>query len=183
MIVCIGDSITFGQHLSPEQAWPSLIVGREIVAAGVPSDTTRLGLERFPRDVQERSPQAVVIQFGHNDCNRWDTGRGLPRVSSRAYEANLIEMIDRCYAFGALPFLCTLTPSLRNERHGNDVAAYDHLLRGVAEFYHATLIDVREAFESVGAAYLLLPDGLHLNEHGHRLYAATVTEALDNVLR
>ena len=95
MIVAIGDSITAGQGLHPASAWPYRVPGYEgrILAHGVPGDTTRLGLERFPKDVQAYEPEAVIIQFGHNDANRWETDRGLPRVSPDAFHANLHEMV------------------------------------------------------------------------------------------
>ena len=60
-----------------------------------------MGLERYPRDVQEAQPDLLTIQFGLNDCNCWETDRGVPRVSEAAFVANLIEMIDRGRVFGA----------------------------------------------------------------------------------
>jgi lysophospholipase L1-like esterase len=178
MVVCIGDSITAGQHLADgELPWPALIEGHDVVAAGVPSDTTRLGLERFPTDVQAREPEAVVIQFGHNDCNRWETDRGLPRVSEAAFAANLAEMVARCLAFGAVPFLCTLTPSMRSTQHAEDVERYDRILRERAADDFVELIDVRELFGQ--DARLLLADGLHLSPAGHHIYAGAVQRTLD----
>lgn len=175
MIVCIGDSITAGQHVNT--AWPQLLNHGEVVrAAGVPGDTTRLGLERFPRDVQEHEPEVVVIQFGHNDANRWQTDRGLPRVSPEAFAANLTEMIARSRAFGAAPYLCTLTPSRRSAAHAFDSLAYDGLVREVARRTGVPLIDVAAAFD--GRAGLLLADGLHLSPEGHRVYAETVMRVL-----
>ncbi len=173
MIVCIGDSITVGQHLDPPDVpWPVQLNGERVIVAAVPGDTTRLGLERFPRDVQIHEPDVVVIQFGHNDCNRWETDRGLPRVSPEAYAANLAEMIDRCRAFGAVPYLCTLTPSTRSEQHAKDVELYDVILREVAHRNGVPVIDVRAAFLSSKESLLI--DGLHLSGEGHRLYARTV---------
>lgn len=178
MIVCIGDSITYGQYLKPPaQAWPRLIERHDIFAAGVSSDTTRLGLERFPRDVQEVEPAGVVIQFGHNDSNRWETDRGLPRVSRGAFEANLIEMVDRCRAFGARPFLCAITPSYRSEQHAKDVETYNDVVSLVAWNEKVDFIDVRTAFGTERS--LLLEDGLHLSESGHQLYAQVVQAWLD----
>ncbi len=130
----------------------------------------------------------VVIQFGHNDCNRWQTDRGLPRVSPEAYAANLAEMIDRCRTFGAVPYLCTLTPSTRSEQHARDVQAYDVILREVARQEGVALIDTRAAFASddlfldSGAVApepgLLIGDGLHLSADGHRAYARAVSMVL-----
>lgn len=188
-IVCLGDSITFGQYL-PELAWPRQVEGHDLINAGVSNETTRNGLERFPRDVQQIKPKAVIVQFGHNDCNRWESDLGLPRVSIKAFAANLEEMVVRCRYFGIRPFFCTITPSLKNREHAIDVAVYDTVLREVASRMKVELIDVRAAFEAWGYPYiaesdaltigdLTIEDGLHLNKLGHRVYAATVQRALD----
>lgn len=177
MIVCFGDSIAYGQHLPDRsKAWPSLLTGTPVVNAGVPSDTTRLGLERFPADVQMRRPMAVIIQFGHNDANRWATDYNVPRVSKAAYAANLVEMTDRARAFGIVPVLCSLTPSRRSVQHEADVEEYNEILLGVAEETDTCLVDVRQKFGD--AEGLLMGDGLHLTAEGHRVYAAAVQEII-----
>jgi len=158
-------------------AWPAHLPGVTAYAKGVPDDTTRLGLERFPRDVQALEADIVVIQFGHNDANRWQTDRGLPRVSLDGFVANLDEMIARCQAFGAAVILCTLTPSYRSERHAADCRLYDLLLRGVAMRRGVRLADVAPAFSGPDVEGLLL-DGLHLTAAGHLSYAAVVTGVL-----
>lgn len=175
-LVCIGDSITAGQHLDEGEArWPDLLTGFEVYMAGVPGDTTRLALERFPRDVQAREPDLVVIQFGHNDCNRWQTDRGLPRVSEDGFRANLAEMTLRCKVFRAKPLLCSLTPSRRTPQHGTDVLRYDRIIRHVARETKTDLIDVRDAFTDPS---LLMADGIHLSAAGHLRYAEIVQASL-----
>lgn len=177
-VVAMGDSVTYGQLLPEgERAWPAIVRRYEITVAAVPGDTTRLALERFPRDVQEAEPDAVIIQFGHNDANRWRSDRGLPRVSKDAYRANLAEMVDRCRAFGARPFLATITPTTRSDALAADCAIYDLVLREVAEQRGVPLIDVRSTFLTYGEGLLL--DGLHLNRVGHQLYADSVQRTLD----
>lgn len=176
MIVAIGDSIAYGQYLPAWKAWPSLLDIPEVIPSGVPGDTTRLGLERFAKDVQAVGPEFAVIQFGHNDCNRWETDRGLPRVSLAAYRANLVEMIDRCRKFEIKPILCSLTPSFRNEEHAADVMTYDQMLRRVCDDESVPLADVRKAFISERA--LIMDDGLHLSEAGHEVYARVVESVL-----
>lgn len=173
-VVCIGDSITAGQF--QDVAWPSLLTGHDVHNAGVSNDTTRLGLERFPTDVQERKPDAVVIQFGLNDCNRWETDNGLPRVSLRAWEANLIEMVERCRVFDARPFLCTITPSHKSKQHAAAVVSYDSALRDVANLMDVPIVDVRAAFRDHDG--LLMDDGVHLTVAGHEQFASVVQEEL-----
>ena len=174
----MGDSITFGQHLAfGAQAWPARIgaIGR-----GVCGETTRQALERWPRDVQENPADITVIQYGHNDCNRWDTDRGLPRVSLEAFSANLVEMVHRCRMFGTRPMLCTATPTSRRDDYDEDVAEYSAEVERVADRMDVPLIDVRTAFYSHrrGLGELLMSDGVHLSPPGHQLYADTVQAAL-----
>ncbi len=180
-LVCIGDSITYGQKLDDRRcAWPSLIVGYQVHSFGEPGDTTRLGLERFPATVQKYTPDIAIIQFGHNDANRWETDHGLHRVSPAAYEANLDEMVTRTMRFGALPLLCSITPSRRSPQHEADSAYYDSILRSVAAKRQTMVIDVRSAFlNDSDLGQLLMPDGIHLTTDGHRLYADVVQRTLD----
>lgn len=178
MIVCLGDSITAGQLVAEEKAWPALVradSGEDLRVAAQPGDTTRLALERFPRDVQALAPEAVIIQFGHNDANRWQTDGGVPRVSRAGFEANLEEMLARCRVFGITPFFCTLTPCSRSPIHAQDVADYNTGLEAVAARWSVRLVDVRTAFEPLDD---LLLDGIHLSEAGHRIFASIATWAL-----
>lgn len=182
MIVCIGDSITFGQLLEPELAWPALIKEYDLWPAAVPGDNTRQMLERFPKDVQATSPEAVIIQVGHNDANRWLTDKSLPRVQRKAFKANLEEMIIRANRFKITPFLCTLTPTFKTQKYADDVKGYDETLRMVADSKGVRIIDARLAFFRcpTGSKSLLLPDLLHLNADGQQVFADTVKKALDD---
>lgn len=103
-IVAIGDSITYGQNVRADQAWPAVLArrtGHDVRNEGVCGDTTRLGLERFQKTVQLHRPDVVVIQFGHNDVNLWDSDNGLARVSRDGYIANVKEMFVRSFNSGA----------------------------------------------------------------------------------
>lgn len=179
-IVCIGDSITAGQYIDGHLAWPNLLQGFEVIPRGISNETTRQALERFPRDVQERDPDIVIIQFGLNDCNRWETDRWLPRVSPAAFEANLTEMVTRTRKFDAEPILCTLSPTLKEDEFQADAAHYDDLIRDVADRTWTRLFDVRGWLMGTGGQYLL-DDGVHLNELGHKVYACGVQHLLAKV--
>lgn len=167
-VVCFGDSITAGQHLDPELAWPALL-GWE--ARGVPGETTRQALERFPRDVQESGAAKVVIQFGLNDCNRWETDRGLSRVSEAAFEANLVEMVERARRFEIEPALVTITPTLKGVEYEEAAEAYTQTIVWLADELTVPIYDVRDELEHLPLDELLLPDGVHLSAEGHRFYA------------
>ena len=196
-IVHMGDSITFGQYLDSALRWTSLIEERLHAALGdtvevrsfnrgISGETTRMGLERFPRDVQELEPDVMTLQFGLNDCNCWETDRGLPRVSEEAFRANLIEMIERARVFGARSIvLSTNHRTLRHDRlpsgevYEDANARYSEIVRSVAVETGVDLCDVRAAFEPFSEdelAQLLLPapDVLHLSVEGNRVYADAI---------
>ena len=176
-IVAIGDSITSGQYLPPECAWPqqlARLTGAKVLNAGVANETTRQGLERFPRHVQEVRPDALVIQFGLNDCNRWKSDRGLPRVSRSAYAANLREMVTRAFAFDiATVVICGLTPTQKSDQHKRDRLEYDATAQTVANVMPV------EFFPSPTDLWHHLIDDLHLSEEGHRIYAEGVAACLN----
>lgn len=185
-LVAMGDSISEGQYLPPECAWPMLLDGDYIVHnAGVSNDTTRMMLERFPRDVQALLPDVVVLQAGHNDCNRWQTDRYLPRVSPLAFQANLSEMVERVRKFDAIPLLCNIVPTRKNEQYDREAEIYSIMVGTVADWLNVPIIDVRSVFlkNENWADELLLDDGLHLSEAGSRLYARVVQRRLDEEVR
>jgi len=174
-LVAMGDSITAGQYC--HIAWPQFLHGfDEVLNKGVSNETTRQMLERFPADVQNHHPDVVVIQAGHNDCNRWATDRGLPRVSPAAFRANLVEMFDRARAFGATPFVCTIVPTAKSAEYDDDALVYSAHVWEAAADRNVRVADVRTAFahNPDWRTRLLLEDGLHLTEEGHKVYAKTV---------
>lgn len=208
-----GDSICFGQGISLHKGWVTRISaelsqmgaarGRDIVVINVSisGNTTRQALERMPYDVQSQNPDAVIVQFGMNDCNYWETDKGNPRVSPDAFFANLREIIMRSVTFGAQRiFLHTNHPSARNKKpmahttftYQQSNRLYNELIRKVASSAGdiVTLTDVENEFEKYTQGdeekllSLLLPepDLLHLSEAGHDLYFKTVYPTIKHSL-
>jgi lysophospholipase L1-like esterase len=197
-VVHMGDSITFGQHIDAATRWTSLLADRlgplcadvgvryHAHNRGVSGETTRQGLERFPVDVQDLRPDIVTLQFGLNDCNCWDTDRGLPRVSARAFEANLVEMIVRARHFGARQIvLANNHRTLRRaatasgEPYEEANRRYSEIARGVADETEVLFCDIRavfDRFDDAELADLLLPppDTLHLSVQGNHVYADAI---------
>ena len=209
--IFIGDSITEGQYVSEDLCWTALVGARirNLLSSdisdklvffhrGVSGETTRQGLERFPRDVQDASPQVVSLQFGLNDCNCWDTDKGLNRVSKAAFHANLSEMIDRGRACGAKQIiLSTNHRTLRHKRLANNKtleqnrAQYNKIIYNVSNEMDVPLCDVGMEFNQFSdgelAEYLLpTPDLIHLSRQGHEYYANLILpfilEAIKNCI-
>lgn len=70
-IVCFGDSLTYGHGAdSLTESWPVLLqekVNIPVINSGVNDDTTSDGVNRFTKDVLEKNPAILIIDFGGND--------------------------------------------------------------------------------------------------------------------
>lgn len=122
-----GDSICFGQLVSHHLTWISRlssrvsgILGSEfgvlIQNASINGNTTRQALERMSYDITSHQSDVLLVQFGMNDCNYWQTDFGAPRVSPRSFDSGLLEIIDRAIAAGVKHiFLATNHPSTKGE--------------------------------------------------------------------
>lgn len=160
VIACIGDSCTFGQNVKAVEAWPHVLhdlTGHDVRNLGVNGDTTRLGLERWHRDVDLVKPDVVVIQFGHNDANLWD---GWPRVSFAEYRTNLREMFLRT------PDSIVLSP------HTPVPPKDSEYMARVVE-YQSVLMNGPLDIDILDDGY-----GVHPSPEGHRVYAEHVAGLL-----
>ena len=201
-LVTFGDSTTaprgeltvYAELLQEELTLHGLPV--PVINAGVGGNNTSQARARFARDVVDRDPDVVVIQFGINDAavDVWkDPPRTTPRVGVETYVDNLRHFVRTLRSQGAEVVLMTpnplrWTPPLR-ERYGkppydpNDADGFNVLLssyaqqvRDVARAEHVPLIDVYADFEAFGkqegqSVDDLLLDGMHPNERGHRRIA------------
>ena len=210
-IVFFGDSICVGQGVSVHHSWAvalSRMVEARFLGGGLPppivtnasvnGNTTRMALERMPSDVQQGGVDILYVQFGLNDCNRWITDKGRPRVSRKAFAANLEEIIERGRVFGARRVLiATNHPTARAQLLGGVASSsfedqrrlYNAEIRMlVANDPALTLVDLESAFmdhlqrDGVELSHLLLQDGLHLSERGHRLYERVISHSMRTVL-
>lgn len=204
-----GDSICFGQLVSHHLTWISSLSRRLdelsqgrfsflIQNASINGNTTRQALERISYDVTSHQPDLVLVQFGMNDCNYWQTDFCVPRVSQRSFEANLIEIAERVLLTGSRHvFLCTNHPSLKgnfshfpSESHSNSNKKYNEIIRNAFEFINCekqpvTLIDNEKYWLQtlsnkleMKLESLLLPDGIHLSIKGHELYDSFVGQII-----
>lgn len=159
-IACIGDSCTFGQNVRQDQAWPHLLwqmTGHDVRNLGVNGDTTRLGLERWHRDVELVDPDVVVIQFGHNDANEW---HGRPRVFLGEYLTNLDVMV------ALSPHAILLAP------HAPKMPKTNEYVDRVRQYANAVMADPLDI--------PILDDGygVHPDPEGHQMYADYVAAQL-----
>ena len=179
-VVFVGTSLTAGLGLDPDSAFPALIQRKadsaglaiETVNAGVSGETSAGALQRIDWVLREPA-HVLVLETGANDGLR-----ALPVPSTRR---NIEAIVERIRA--AQPTARVLLVQM--EAPPNLGAAYTTSFRGmfpeIAREHGLTLVPfLLEGVAGVGT--LNQADGLHPNEEGERLVAATVWTALRPVL-
>ena len=170
VIVALGDSLTAGFGVAPEEAWPALVEARlrregypyRVVNAGVSGDTTAGGLRRVDWVLRNR-PEVAVVALGAND--------GLRGLGTEAMQANLLAIVERLRGAGARVLVAGM------QVPPNYGAAY-------ARAFRAVFPDVARRTGSTLMPFLLdgvaadprlnLADGIHPNAAGHRAIAERV---------
>lgn len=106
-IICFGDSITLGYGVEKGEDYPSLLakkVSLPVINSGVDGDSTVDGMLRFKREVLDRDPMLVLIEFGGNDF--------LKKVPKETTLENLRKMIDMCQEKGAMVALVDISAGM-----------------------------------------------------------------------
>lgn len=179
VIVALGDSLTAGLGLLPDEAYPSLLEKRlrregyryHVVNAGVSGDTTAGGLRRVDW-VLRSQPTLVIVALGAND--------GLRRQSVEAMRANLTEIVHRLRAGGASVLLVGMrVPTNYGDVYGRAFAA------GFADVARATGVSLAPFLLDgvAGQARLNQPDGIHPTVEGQRIIADRLWPYLKPLLR
>ncbi|MDP1896473.1 MAG: arylesterase, partial [Sulfurimicrobium sp.] len=172
-VLALGDSLTAGNGVSPEQAWPSLLAGRTgwvVVNGGVSGDTSGAALQRLPALLEEHRPVLVLVALGGNDMLRQ-----LPQAETIA---NLDRILARIKAHGARAvLLATPRPSAAGAVFKNLSAA--DFYQDVADRHKLPLI--RDALAEVLSNPEMKGDPLHPNAAGHTLLAEKLFAELKSI--
>ena len=101
-VMVLGDSISAGYGIEPQQAWVNLLQKRldqqypkqhKVVNASVSGETTSGALARLPKLLQTHKPNVVVIELGGNDGLR-----GQPPLMIQINLAQLIQQSQKANA-------------------------------------------------------------------------------------
>ena len=162
VILDIGDSLTSGYGLPPEQAFPARLeawlrqkgIEARVVNAGVSGDTTASGLALLDWRLADK-PDLVILALGGNDALRG--------IDPAAVHTNLDKMIQRIEASGAKVLLLgMIAPPNWGEEYKR---AFDRIFPELAQAHNVPLY----SFFLEGVAMtpeLNQPDGIHPNEAG-----------------
>ena len=167
VIVALGDSLTAGFGVAPEEAWPALVEARlrregypfRVVNAGVSGDTSAGGLRRVDWVLRNR-PEVAVVALGGND--------GLRGLGTDAMRTNLLAIVERFQGAGARVLVAGM------EVPPNYGATYSRAFRSVFPDIARRTGSALMPFLLEGVAAdprLNLSDGIHPNAAGHRAIA------------
>jgi acyl-CoA thioesterase-1 len=177
-IVFLGDSLTAGLGVAPDEAYPALVQQRlretghphEVVNAGVSGDTSAGGLRRLDWSLKGQV-EVLVVALGGNDALRG--------LAPDDLERNLGTIIARAHGRGITVLLAGM------EAPPNFGAAYTRQFRAVypalAQRYHVPLVPFLLAGVA-GVPGLNQADGIHPNPQGHRVIADLIWRQLEPIL-
>jgi acyl-CoA thioesterase I len=181
VILFLGDSITAGYGLDPEQAFPALIQEKidakswnfKVVNAGQSGDTSAGGLNRVAWLLKNRV-DVLILELGANDGLR-----GLPPETTKSNLQAIIERTKDKYPEVQVIVAGMKVPPNMGGEYGRK---FESVFVDVAKKNKAVLIPF--VLEGVGGSRELnLPDGVHPTAKGHEIVAANVWKALEPVLR
>jgi acyl-CoA thioesterase-1 len=177
-VVVLGDSLSAGLGLPPQEAFPALLQRKidadglkfEVINAGVSGDTSAGGLRRLDWAL-DGDVQVLIVGLGANDGLR-----GLPVDEMRR---NLSTIVERAQARHITVVLCGM------EAPPNFGASYTTAFRtafkDVAKKYDVALVPF--LLDGVaGLADLNQEDGIHPNARGAQRVADTVWSTLRPLL-
>ncbi len=178
-ILVVGDSISTAYGMDYDVGWVSLLQNKliqqgyeyKVVNASISGDVTASGRQRITKQLENHTPEIVIIELGGNDGLR-----GLPISQLRK---NLQSMIDQSLVSGAKVVLAgmQILPNY-GPRYTNDFAQ--------------TYVDLAEQNDIVlvpfildgigGVPGMMQADGIHPNEQAQSVIVDNIWPLLSEVL-
>lgn len=178
-ILIVGDSLSAGYGLRPDQAWPSLLAGRlaerrldyNVANISISGETTAGGRTRLQAALKTHRPTVVVIALGAND--------GLRGLALSQMRGNLNAMVDAAQKTGAHVLLAgmRLPPN-----YGPYAEQFHNAFSQIARTKKTALLPF--LLEPVASQpELFLPDNLHPTAAAQQLILDHVWVALAPLLK
>lgn len=197
--VFFGDSITVGVGVTQLTDRYSSQIARRLgliennkgfsgmcLQSGSFDGTVASGMSRYNSEIVAQTPSFVFILVGANDIYR------APDYNVATYQANLQTLVNDCIAagisaqhifVGTVPYASDAWYTANPGGSRAEAELYAQAARTVAQNTGAILVEVYNTMRDNGAAFLLVPDGLHPNEAGATVIAEAFIAAFRRVLQ
>ncbi len=169
-VLVLGDSISYGTGANWGEDYPALLAAKtrwNIVNAGVPGDTTEMGLARLPELLEANTPKLVLVELGGNDflhhVPREQTIGNLKKILLTIKQKQIptiLLAIPKASLFGAAIGGLSDDPMFEQLGKETDTAVIADVLSDVLEHNE------------------LKADPIHPNAQGYQKLAETINEAL-----
>ena len=166
-IACFGDSLTEGYGLRPDEALPAILeqmlredgIRTTFLNYGVSGDTSGDGLARID-NVINSAPDAVILEFGANDCFVGELVKNIRLNFTAIIEALLGKKLPILLV--GISALADFDPDYKAE--------FDALFQELSDRYALPLFpDILSCY--FGNSEMILMDGMHPNEQGVKAIA------------
>jgi len=180
-IVILGDSITAGYGLDPDEAYPSLLQKKiddaqlpyTVINAGVSGDTSSGGLRRIDWVLGQKGADVLLIALGGND--------GLRGVSPNETEKNLSGIIDKARAKSPQIKIVLIGMEMPPNMGVEFTASFKAVFSKVATAKNVQLIPF--LLQGVGGDLKLnQPDRIHPTAEGQKIIADHLWKDLEKQL-
>jgi len=178
VLVCYGDSITAGNGLEADQAYPAFLQKKldalgyhyKVINEGTSGATTKDALAGLPY-VLQMHPSIVIVEFGGNDGLR-----GLPIADSRHNLDQVLTSLENAHVKILLAGI-TLPPD-----YGPDyIHSFEQMFRELAARHRVILIPMLYV-NLVHLPGTIQNDGIHPTAKGSAIIANTIFPALKPLL-
>jgi lysophospholipase L1-like esterase len=169
VILAFGDSLTFGTGAGAGEGYPAVLerlVGRQVVNAGVPGETTAAGLERLPKVLAEVRPQLVILCHGGEDM--------IQGLDAGELIANLRAMIRLIKEADAEVFLIAVPPPAP---YFQPAAFYNQIAREMKVSIEVT------ALSNILSRNEMRSEGIYPNAAGYAALAEAIAKRLKTIQR
>lgn len=181
-----GDSITHGaKHTHGFRSYPEVFAERIrwelkrvrdlVINTGISGNATTNILSDFDWRVSQFKPAVVSLMIGTNDCAR-------AGLTTAVFEQNLIAIVEKIRALGAVPILHTPNPIiLEKAPERKTLPEYIPVVRRVAETKNAILVDHYQHWQNTTDLNVnreWLNDPLHPGGRGHQEIARLLFKTL-----
>lgn len=167
-IICFGDSITEGYGLRMADSYPyqlGLLLDEAIINTGISGETSSEALLRLKKDVLDKNPRLVIVQFGGNDLYH--------QISYKVTLANNDSIVEQISKAGAVAVLLIGEAKMLAPRY----------LEGFREIAkHRQILLIEDAIDEIVKDPGLRIDDVHPNARGYKIIARRIAKVIQSLL-